>query len=88
MSAYLTFTILGRRSRSREGSDEVSITIRAISRPDEETATWLLRERYPSAEVTDVVTNAGQRYRYPITAASLATVPVRRQARATRRSKA
>lgn len=80
MAAYLTFTIIGRRSRSRAGTDEVQVTVRAIAKPDEETATWLLREAYPSAVLVAVAANAAHGYR-PITAASLATTPVRRAAR-------
>jgi hypothetical protein len=77
MAAYLTWTIIGRISRTRHGSDEVQILVRSIQRPDEQTAEWLLREKYPSAVVTNVVANAAHEYE-PITAASLATTPVRR----------
>lgn len=78
MAAYLTFTIIGERSQSRHGTKEVQIKVRALARPDEETATWLLQEKYPSAKVTHIVVDAAHSYR-EVTAASLATKPLRRQ---------
>lgn len=80
MAAYLTFTIIGSRSKKRDGTKEVQITVRAISMPDLPTATWLLREKYPSANVISIAVNAAHDYN-PITAAGLATTPVRRHKR-------
>ena len=80
MSAYLTFTIIGRRDRSREGTDEVKLEIRALAMPDLDTATWLLQEVYPSAVATNVAVNAAHKYQ-PITAKSLARTPLRRRER-------
>lgn len=78
MAAYITYTILGERPHSREGTREVSVTIRALAKPDNAAAEWLLQERYPSARLTGVVVNAAHRYPRAITSAHLARVPMRR----------
>ena len=77
MSAYLTYEING----EAYGLD-VSVQIRAMSKPSKEAAEWLIREKYPSARNVTVTIPAAHKYPAPIIeeprAATMATTPLRR----------
>lgn len=77
MSAYLTYEIHG---KARSG--HVTIQVRALTKPDQEAAEWLIREKYPSAR--DVIVTIPAAHHYPkikvkpIKASTLTTTPARR----------
>lgn len=78
MSAYQNYVIVGRLPRKRKGTDMVQVPIRALVRPDEAAAEWLLHERYPSATFVETVTPARVRYPREITVRHLLRTPLRR----------
>jgi hypothetical protein len=80
MSAYLTYEISGVNSRKQP----VSVRVRALTKPSQETAEWILREKYPSAQDVEITIPAAHKYPKehinPIKVSTLATTPARRTA--------
>jgi hypothetical protein len=80
MSAYLNYEISGVNSRKQK----VSVRVRALTKPSQETAEWLLKEKYPSATEVKITIPAAHKYPKeevsPIKVSTLATTPARRTA--------